>query len=255
MVAIFGPLLYPFDPLSAEGGRLESPGTRFLFGTDSNGRDVLSRTMAGSRLSLYVGFLSVGFGTIIGSTVGIVSAYYGGHIDTAIQRVVDAMLAFPGLIFVLVLMVVLGPGQNSVVIAIGIFMIPGTSRVARGAALSVMAEQYIEAIRALGGSAPRMIFRHVLPNVTAPIIIMASIGLGNAIVAEAGLSFLGLGVPPPTPSWGRALSTEGRGVLEFAPWVSLAPGIALSLSVLAFNLVGDSIRDVLDPRLRGSRNN
>ena len=254
LMAIFAPLLSPHDPMAIfPGEQLLSPRSKFLLGTDETGRDVLSRIIYGARISLKVGFISVGIGICLGSLVGIVSGYFGGVVDMVVQRVVDAIQAYPAIILNLALISIFGQTIEIVVIANGIAITPGTSRVVRSAVMVVKQNQYIEAVRSTGAASPRILFRHVLPNVSAPIIVLASIWLGNAILIEASLSFLGLAGPPTTPDWGAMLSRTGRQFFEEAPWLALAPGMAISLTVLAFNLFGDGVRDVLDPRLRGSR--
>lgn len=252
-VAVFAPLISPYDPNELRPlERLKSPNTTFLLGTDQVGRDVLSRLIWGARISIYVGILAVLIGIGAGTVIGIVSGYFGGKVDLFIQRIVDTMMAFPLLIFALVLVTVLGPGITNMMIAIGIAVAPGDSRVIRSAVLSVKENTYVEAGRAVGVSNMRMLMRYILPNVMAPIIVLASLLIASAIITEASLSFLGLGVQPPTPSWGNMLSAEGRRYMELAPWLAIFPGASISICVLAYNLFGDTLRDILDPRLRGS---
>ena len=231
------PLVRPFNP-------------QFLLGTDQLGRDVLSRIMLGARVSLWVGFMAVAIGTLSGVAVGTVSGYFGGWLDMVLQRMVDALLSIPLIVLALAIVTVLRPSINNVMLALGIVLMPRVSRIVRGTVISVRENQYIEAARAIGARDMRVLLRHVLPNSFAPIIVIASIDFGQAIIAEATLSFLGVGVPPPFVSWGEMLSGEGRQIMEEAPYMALIPGIAISLAVLAFNLLGDSLRDVLDPRLK-----
>jgi ABC-type dipeptide/oligopeptide/nickel transport system permease subunit len=229
---------------------MQSPNTEFLFGTDPLGRDVLSRIIHGARISLLVGFLSVALGIAVGTGIGLASGYWEGKVDQVLQRIVDTLMAFPGIVLALAVMAVLGQSLTNIILVIGLVIAPGSSRVVRGTVLSIKHNVYIDASRSVGASDLRIILRHILPNVFAPIIILASVWIGNAIVIEAALSFLGLGTPPPTPSWGGMLAGEGQRNLENAPWLAVFPGVAISITVLAFNMLGDALRDVLDPRLR-----
>lgn len=228
------------DPYTSLGGRLDSPNREFLFGTDQIGRDVFARVLQGAVISLYVGFLATGLAGGLGSAVGLLSGFAGGWLDLVIQRVVDALLSIPGLVLALFFAAVFDPST------------PAVSRVIRSAVLAAKENVYVEAARTIGATPLRIMVRHVLPNVTAPILIMMSTLLGAAILIEASLAFLGMGAQEPDPSWGVMLRSA-RQFMEVAPWLVLAPGAAISLTVLAFNLLGDRIRDVLDPRLRGSR--
>lgn len=254
--AALAPVIAPYDPyrfnLNERGLpiRLQPPDARFFFGTDTHGRDVLSRIIYGARVSLIVGFLSVAIGTLAGTLIGLVSGYWEGSTDQALQRLVDTIMAFPGIVLALAVLSVFGQSLLNVILVIGLVIAPGAARVVRGTVLSVKHNIYIDAARAAGASSWRIILRHILPNVFAPILIIASVWLGNAIVIEAALSFLGLGTPPPTPSWGGMLSGEGRRSLETAPYLAIFPGLAISIVVLAFNMFGDAVRDLLDPRLR-----
>lgn len=251
--AVFAPMLSPYDPQERHpAGSLASPTAINLLGTDQLGRDVLSRIILGARISLTVGLAAVVLGVSIGTLAGLAAGYWGGRVDLVLQRIVDTLMAFPGLILNLFIMAVLGAGLINVVIALAIGMAPNASRIVRGATVSVKQEVYIEAARALGASHKRIIFRYILPNVAAPIIVISTIGLGAAIIAEASLSFLGLGVPPPTPTWGQMIGGSSRLFIERAPWLALFPGIAISLTVMSINLFGDALRDILDPRLRQS---
>lgn len=256
LVAAFAPVIAPYDPyefnLSARGlpVRMQAPNTEFLFGTDPLGRDVLSRIILGARISLLVGFLSVALGTTVGTGIGLASGYWEGKVDQVLQRIVDTLMSFPGIVLALAVVAVLGQSLTNIILVIGLVIAPGASRVVRGTVLSVKHNVYIDAARSVGASDLRIVLRHILPNVFAPIIILASVWIGNAIVIEAALSFLGLGTPPPTPSWGGMLAGEGQRNLENAPWLAVFPGVAISIVVLAFNMLGDALRDVLDPRLR-----
>jgi peptide/nickel transport system permease protein len=234
------------------GARLRPPGRAFIFGTDNVSRDIFSRIVYGARVSVTVGFLTVLLGNLVAATIGITSGYFRGRYDMIVQRLVDAWQSFPYLIIILSLLAVLGPGLLNVVLALSILVAAAASRVIRGATLSVVEHPYIEAARAMGAGHARVILRHVLPNVTATIVVIATIGLGGVILAESALSFLGFGVPPPHPSWGSMLSGSGRTYMYSAPWIAIWPGVAISLVVFGFNMLGDALRDVLDPRLRGS---
>ncbi len=250
--AIFANVLAPYDPLSARPEiRLARPSWEHPFGTDDIGRDVLSRVIHGSRISLWVGLLAVGIGTFAGMIIGLLSGYWEGWLDLGLQRLMDAVMAIPGLILALAIVSVLTPSTTNAMLAIAVVIIPGNSRIVRGAVLSAKQNPYVEAAQALGCGHRRIIARHILPNVTAPILIIASIWLGNAILIEASLSFLGLGTQPPIPSWGLMLSSTGRAFMEQAPWLAIFPGLAISLAVLGFNLFGDTLRDAWDPKLRG----
>jgi ABC-type dipeptide/oligopeptide/nickel transport system permease subunit len=231
--------------------RLLAPSWQHPFGTDDIGRDVFSRIIYGARISLWVGLLAVGIGTFSGTLIGLICGYWEGWLDLMLQRVMDALQTIPGLILALAIVSVLTPNTTNAMLAIAVVIIPGNSRIVRGAVLSAKQNPYVEAARALGGSHLRIITSHILPNVTAPILIIASIWLGNAIFIEASLSFLGLGTQPPTPSWGLMLSGTGRAYMEQAPWLAIFPGLAISLAVLGFNLFGDTLRDIWDPKLRG----
>jgi peptide/nickel transport system permease protein len=232
--------------------RLEPPGREFLFGTDNVSRDVFSRIVYGARVSVTVGFLTVLLGNAVAAAIGITSGYYRGTYDIVVQRLVDAWQSFPYLIIILSLLAVLGPGMLNVIFALSILVAAAASRIIRSATLAVVEHPYIEAARAMGAGHLRVIVRHVLPNVTATIVVVATIGLGGVILAESALSFLGFGVPPPHPSWGSMLSGSGRTYMYNAPWIAIWPGVAISLVVFGFNMLGDALRDVLDPRLRGS---
>jgi peptide/nickel transport system permease protein len=243
---------YDYDH-TIRAARMKPPSLAFLMGTDNLGRDIFSRVVYGARVSVTVGFGAVLLATLLASTIGITSGYFGGAYDVAVQRVVDAWQSFPALVIVLSIMAVLGPGMLNVILALGVLGAAGASRIIRGATLGIAQNAYFEAARAMGCSHARVLLRYVLPNVASTIIILATIGLGAAILAESALSFLGFGVPPPYPSWGAMLSGSGRSFMYRAPWMAFWPGVAISLAVFGFNMLGDALRDVLDPRLRGGR--
>jgi peptide/nickel transport system permease protein len=251
LVALFAPLIAPYGINEYTAGQpRENPSMAHLFGTDGIGRDMFSRVVMGARISMSVAFLSVIGGTAVALVLGIVSGYASGPIDNAIQRSVDTALAFPQLLLLLILAQLLGPSFKTVVLAIAISIIAPVTRVVRGAVLSEVNNQYVEAARALGASTPRILFLHIAPNIVALAIIVATTLLGLAILAEASLSFLGLGIPVPNPSWGTDINLARQAVPFHFPWVFF-PGLAITLTVLAFNLLGDSLRDIFDPRLRG----
>jgi len=241
---------YAYDQ-SVAGARMQPPSARFWMGTDNLSRDMWSRVVYGARISVTVGFATIVLGTLVAAAVGISSAYVGGTYDIVVQRIVDAWMSFPYLVIILSLMAVLGPGLLNLILALSLLIAAGGARVIRGAALSVMQNPYLEAARAMGSGHLRIVLRYVLPNVMATIMILATIGLGGVILAESSLSFLGFGVPPPYPSWGAMLSGSGRSYMYRAPWMAIWPGLAISLAVFGFNMLGDALRDVLDPRLRG----
>ena len=254
MLGLFAPIIvHGTSPFSMDASAvLKAPGNGHLFGTDELGRDVLTRILYGARISLWVGFISVGISIGIGAPLGMLSAYAGKWVDFSIQRVVDAMFAFPTIILALAIVSVLGRGIVQVTIAVGIVAIPRVARVARASTLGVMAQPYIEATTCMGATTARVVFRHILPNIMGPLIVLGTAGFGSAILAEASLSFLGVGTPPPQPSWGTMLSGGAQLYVRSAPYLAIVPGIAISLAVFGFNLLGDSLRDIFDPRLRGS---
>ena len=256
VVAIFAPLIAPYDPYELVDPIAEhkylAPGREFLLGGDIIGRDVLSRVIFGARISMYVGVVSVLLGTTIGTFIGIVSAYLGGKADLIIQRFIDALMAFPALILAMAIMAVLGPSVNNVIAALVIVFIPGVTRVVRSQALSIREMDYVTAARAIGAGPWRIMLRHMLPNVASTLIVLATITLGWAIIVEASLSFLGVGVPPDVPSWGGMLTGAAQTYIKRAPWVAISPLVAIAVTVFAVNLLGDAMRDVLDPRLRGT---
>lgn len=254
VLALIGPLLQTHDPLTNNLREvLVGPSTSHFFGTDLNGRDVYSRLVGGARISIFVGFSSVAFGVTAGVMIGTISGFLRGPVDYAIQRVVDAVMAIPGLILLLAVVSVLGQSLTNVVLALCIYVTPRTVRIVRGEVLIARQFDYVEAARSIGATTPRLMFRHILPNVMAPILIIGSVTVGQAILIEASLGFLGLGVPPPDPTWGNMLSGTNRQYMEEAPWLVIAPGVAITMTVLAFNMLGDALRDILDPRLRGSK--
>ena len=244
-------ILAPYDPLETDyGAMLAAPDAGHLLGTDAFGRDVLSRIIYGSRTALMVGLGASLLGATLGSLIGVASAYFGGRIDLVVQRIMDVLFAFPVIILALVVVAVLGTGAGNVILAIAAPMVPRCARVVRSSALAVREMPYIDAARAAGFGHRRIILRHMLPNVMAPILIMATAFLGEAILLEASLSFLGLGVQEPTAAWGLMLRGAAVQFAESAPWMAIFPGLAISLAVFGFNLFGDSLRDALDPRLR-----
>ena len=252
VLALLAPVLTPYDPLAQDASaQAKSPSVAHPLGTDYLGRDVLSRVIVGVRPSLGVGLVSVAIALVAGSTLGLVSGYVGGTVDLVLQRVVDVLLTLPGLVLALALLAIVGTGFASLIGVIAVVLSPGIARVVRSATLVVTATGYIESARAIGARDTRIVVRHVLPNTLATILVLASLNLGNAILFEAALSFLGLGVQPPQPSWGNMLSGPARAYFEVAPWMAVFPGIAVSLSVLGFNLLGDTLRDAFDPRLKG----
>jgi peptide/nickel transport system permease protein len=249
--AVAAPLIAPYHPLETDFlAQFSPPTTTHWLGTDAFGRDLLSRLLYGARTALLVGFVSAVLGATLGALIGVASAYFGGYVDLLIQRVVDLFLAFPIIILALAVVSILGTGVGNVIMAITIPMIPHCARVVRASALAVRQMPYVDAARAAGFGPGRIIFRHMLPNVMAPYLIMLTAYVGQAILLEASLSFLGLGVAEPTAAWGLMLRGAAVEFAETAPWMALFPGLAISLGVFAFNLFGDSLRDALDPKLR-----
>ena len=249
LTAVFAGLLAPYSPSQIQPvGILAAPSPQYLLGTDSIGRDVLSRIIYGARVSILAGAVSVGVALTAGVLIGLVSGYYGGRTDDVLMRMVDALYSFPALLLALAITAILGPGLVNVMLAIGIVFTPAFARLVRGQALSVREREFVMAARVTGAGPWRIMAVHIWPNVTAPIVVQASLLVAAAIVIEAGLSFLGLGVQPPAPSWGSMLK-EGYQYMEQAPWLAFAPGAAIFVTVLAFNLFGDGLRHALDPRL------
>jgi peptide/nickel transport system permease protein len=250
VVALAAPLLSPYDPLKQNlGNALAKPSRVHLLGTDNVGRDVLSRVMWGTRVSLVAGFVSVALALLTGGLLGLAAGYTGGRVDGVLMRLMDAVLSFPALVLALALGAVLGAGLTGVLIALAVVYTPTFARLMRGQVLSITAREYVDAARALGAPGWRIAWSHVLPNATAPIVVQASLSVAFAILAEASLSFLGLGIQPPAASWGSMINA-GRGYLQQAPWIVFGPGAALFITVVGLNFVGDAIRDALDPRLR-----
>jgi peptide/nickel transport system permease protein len=241
---------YEFDA-QIPGARLRPPDAQFWFGTDNVSRDIFSRIVFGARVSVTVGFSTVLLAAVLAAGVGITSGYFRGRYDIVVQRIVDAWQSFPYLVIILSLLAVLGPGMLNTILSLSILTAAASSRVVRSATLAVVENPYIEAARALGSGHTRIMLRHILPNVAPTIVVVATISLGGVILAESALSFLGYGVPPPHPSWGGMLSGSGRTYMYKAPWMAIWPGVAISLVVFGFNMLGDAVRDVVDPRLRG----
>ncbi|MEO9256483.1 MAG: ABC transporter permease [Tepidiformaceae bacterium] len=252
VTGLFAPFIAHYSINARAGLAGQGPTSEFWFGTDKFGQDIFSRVVFGARISLEVGVISVLCGTVLGLIIGAASGYRGGMFDTITQRIVDTLIAFPQLILLLIIIRVLGPSERNVIIVIAIGIIPGIARIVRGSALSLRNNVYIEAARAVGASDTRIVFRHIIPNLIPIAIVLATTLLGTAILAEASLSFLGLGIPPPNPSWGVDIS-GARSSYPVNISAALFPGLAISLTVMGFNFLGDSLRDVLDPRLRGSR--
>ncbi len=247
LVAIFAPLLSPYPYATIDRtARLDAPSVAHWMGTDHLGRDVLSRVLHGARVSVSVGLMSVLLAALIGVPIGLLAGYRGGWLDELFMRLMDALLVFPAILLALVVIAVVGPGLVPMSIAIALVFVPGFARLTRGAVLMVKPREFVEASHALGASATRIVTRHVLPNVVAPLIVQVSISLAYAILIEAALSFLGFGTQPPTPSWGQMLN-EARSHMGRAPWLAMFPGVAIGLTVAALNLLGDRLRDVLDP--------
>lgn len=250
LAAIFAPVLTPHDPVQQDLIQsLETPSRDFLLGTDHLGRDVLTRILFGTRISLFIGIAAVTFGMLIGVPLGVISGYYGRTPDMVIQRLADIMFSFPSILLALALVAVLGVGLNNVIVAVGVSIVPIFIRLVRGQVLAVREEVYVDAARAVGAHDLRILTKHILSNSWAPIIVQATVSLGITILVAAGLGFLGLGVQAPTPEWGSMLG-EGRNYIYSHPHMTTFPGVAIFLAVIAFNLMGDGLRDALDPRLR-----
>jgi peptide/nickel transport system permease protein len=250
LAALVAPMLAPFDPIRIEPAQaLYSPGMPYVFGTDQYGRDVFSRVLVGSRLTLVIGPLAVMIALVPGVSIGLLSGYYGRWIDLVLMRLVDILLAFPGILLALAIIAVLGPSLPSLMVAVGLSSVPTYARLARASVLAAREHLYVEAARVGGADDGAILVRHILPNVVAPLIVVATLGVGSAILVAAALSFLGLGSQPPTPEWGRMLA-EGRTYLRDQWWIATFPGLAIMLTVLALNLLGDGLRDALDPRLK-----
>jgi peptide/nickel transport system permease protein len=233
--------------------RMKPPSGLFWFGTDNLGRDIFSRVIYGARLSVIIGLSAASLATVISVSIGIVSGYIGGKFDMLVQRFVDAWLSFPGIVILIVVVAVVGPGMPQVIAILGVQGGIGGSRIIRSAVISVREQSYVHAAQSIGATSARVMFRHILPNVMAPVIVLFTTGVGNVILAESALSFLGLGVPPPAPTWGGMLTGSARNYMYLAPWMALAPGICLTVVVFSINMFGDALRDLLDPRMRGNR--
>lgn len=250
IIAIAAPWIAPYDPVKiAPDTLLKPPSREHLLGTDQYGRDILSRILHGAPISLRLGLISVAIAGIVGTIIGLIAGYWGGIIDRVLMRCIDVMLAFPGILLALVVVTVLGPSLNNAMIAVGVSGIPTYARLIRGSVLSAKENLYVEAARSIGAKDTTIVRRHVLPNVIAPVIVLATLGLGTAILSGAALSYLGLGAQPPMPEWGAMLSV-GRDYLRQQWWIATMPGIAIMITVMAINLLGDGLRDALDPRLR-----
>lgn len=250
LVAIFAPVLAPYEPLKTDViERLKAPSFSHWLGTDDLGRDILSRIIYGSRISIQVGVISVSLALVFGVSLGVLAGYYGGWIDSLVMRLIDIMLAFPSILLAIVIMAILGPQLSNAMIAIGFVNLPRFARIVRSSVLSVKEEEYVSAAQSLGASDFRIIMKHVLPNCLAPLTVQSTLSIATAILEAAGLSFLGLGAQPPTPEWGAMLSS-GRSAIQIAPWVVAFPGLAIMITVLGFNLFGDGLRDALDPKMK-----
>ncbi|CAA9558631.1 MAG: Dipeptide transport system permease protein DppC, partial [uncultured Thermomicrobiales bacterium] len=249
MALVAGPTA-PYEPNTmAPADALQAPSPAHLFGTDQFGRDIFSRIMHGARLSFQVGFIAVGIALVCGVVLGLLAGFYGRWVDAAVTMLIDIMLAFPGILLALAIVAVLGPSLLNLMIAVGISAVPSYTRLVRGAVLAAKEQAYVEAARVTGVGDGAIMFRHILPNVLAPVIVLATLGIGGAILVGAALSFLGLGAKPPTPEWGAMLS-QGRNYLTLAWWITLFPGLAIMVTVLSINMLGDGLRDALDPRLK-----
>lgn len=251
---IFADVLAPYgynqiSPIN----RLKPPSAQFWLGTDNLGRDMFSRILYGAQLSVIIGLSAAALATVVSILIGIVSGYLGGKFDMIMQRFVDAWMSFPDLIILIVVVSVVGPGMGPVIVLLGLLYGIGGSRIIRGAVLSVRENAYVHAAQSTGATLPRILWKHILPNVMAPVIVLFTTRVGAVILAESGLAFLGLGVPPPAPTWGGMLSGSGRSYMYLAPWLALAPGLCITIVVYAINVFGDALRDLLDPRMRGSR--
>lgn len=250
LVAIFAPLIAPFNPNKPDFmNRMQGPSREHWLGTDTLGRDMLSRIIYGSRYSLLAGVVSVTIASLVGTLLGLLSGYYGGWVDMIIMRFMDMLLAFPGILLAIAIISVLGRGLLNAMVSVGLYSVPSFARVVRSRVLSLREQEFVESARAIGSADSRIIFRHILPNITTPVIIMSTMRLGTTILAAASLSFLGLGAQPPTPEWGAMLS-GGRDVLRVAPHIATFPGLAILVTVVGFNLLGDGVRDALDPKLK-----
>ncbi len=250
ITAIFAPVLAPYDPVKTDMiNRLEAPSFSHPMGTDNLGRDILSRIIYGSRISLQVGVISVSLALFFGGLVGILAGYYGGWIDLVLMRIIDIMLAFPMVLLAIAIVAILGPQLSNAMIAVGLVNLPRFARIIRSSVLSIKEEEYVESAKVLGAGDVRIILKYILPNALAPITVQSTLSLATAILNAAALSFLGLGAQPPTPEWGAMLNM-GKSSLQLAPWGVIFPGLAIAITVLGFNLFGDGLRDALDPKMK-----
>lgn len=249
-IAVCGPLWAPYPPNASDYAHVrQGPSAAHLGGTDDFGRDIFSRVLFGARISITVGFLAVLMGLIPGGLLGLVAGYSGGWLDEIVMRIIDVLLAFPGILLAIAMVAILGPGLVNIVIAIGFFGIPVYTRLVRGSTLQAKEQVYVEAVHAQGARLSRILLRHILPNIVAPIIVISTLQIATAILTESTLSFLGLGAPPPTPEWG-AILTDAKDDLATMPYMAIVPGAALVITILGFNLLGDGLRDILDPRMK-----
>jgi len=254
LCGVFADVLAPYGMNESDlTVRLQAPSADYLFGTDHLGRDVLSRVLIGAQLSMVVGFLAAGLATVVSIVIGVLSGYFGGRVDMFIQRFVDAWMTFPDLLLLIVVISILGPGMPQIIVVLGFLYGIAGSRIVRGQVVSVRETMYTHAAQSMGASTWRILIRHILPNVMPVVIVLFTTRVGATILAEAGLSFLGLGVPPPAPTWGSMLSGTGRTYMYLGPWLALAPGLCLTIVVYAINVYGDALRDLIDPRMRGDR--
>ncbi len=249
LIALLAPFIAPYDPIAVSRTTLKPPSTQHWMGTDNFGRDIFSRVLYGTRISLRMGFIAVGIAAVFGTAIGVIAGTYGKVIDTILMRFIDALMAFPGILLALTIAAVLGPGLTNAMIAVGIASIPTFARLVRSSVLQVKETPYVEAARAIGCTDMQMIRRHIFPNVLTPILVLATLGIAGAILVGASLSFLGLGAQPPSAEWGAMLS-QGRQFMRTAWWIMAFPGLAITITVMAANLVGDGLRDALDPRLK-----
>ena len=251
---IFADVIAPYGMNDTDmAHRLEAPSWQFWFGTDHLGRDVLSRVLIGAQISMIVAFMTAGLATIVSIVIGVLSGYFGGRIDMLIQRMVDAWMTFPDLVLLIVVVSIVGPGIPQIIIILGLLYGIAGSRIVRGAVISVKEETYTHAAQSIGARTWHVLWRHILPNIMPVVIVLFTTRIGAVILTEAALSFLGLGIPPPAPTWGSMLSGTGRSYMYMGPWLALAPGLCLTIVVYAINVYGDALRDLLDPRMRGSR--
>ncbi len=249
LIALFAPVIAPYNPTEMFPQIRNEPVKQFIMGTDNYGRDVFSRIVYGARVSIIVGLISVGIGASLGIILGLLAGYFEGWIDNIIMRIMDILFAFPSILLALAIVSVLGPDLKNTIIAIGVVRIPVFTRTVRAEVLSVKSQEYVTSARSIGVKDNKIIVRHILPNILSPFIVQATLSLSSAILVEASLSFLGLGIQPPDPSWGSMLN-ESRKIMELAPWTAIYPAVAIILTILSFNLLGDSLRDILDPKLK-----